>query len=219
VGRAQQARDDKASFHIVAPDRRLLERLIPLWEKECARHGLIPGTDPETPAPDGFERFGPLDVDALAATPFKADGSKTNATSIAFLFEYEGVRILFTGDGDEAKIVESIRPLAEAEGGRLRLDALKVPHHGSAGNISQKLLDLIDCPRYLISTNGDRHEHPDPVAMARILVHGGKQKELVFNYRDRAAIWDVPKLREKYGYTVTTASADQDGSITLNWAV
>ena len=143
---------------------------------------------PETPAPEGFEEFGPVDVDALAATPFRPDTSKTNASSIAFLFEFDGRRILFTGDGDDPRIVESLRPIARAEGGRLRLDALKVPHHGSAANISRELLELIDCPRYLISTNGERHGHPDPVAMARILVHGGESKELVFNYRRAAAL-------------------------------
>ena len=144
----------------------------------------------------------------------QSDTSKTNASSIA-LFEFDGRRILFTGDGDDPRIVESLRPIAEAEGGRLRLDALKVPHHGSAANISRELLELIDCPRYLISTNGERHGHPDPVAMARILVHGGESKELVFNYRGRAQLWDLPEFREKYGYTVLTAPAEDDGVVTL----
>ena len=149
---------------------------MPTWVQDCRDHGLIPGVDPRPPAPEGFEEFGPVDVDALAATPFRSDTSKTNASSIAFLFEFDGRRILFTGDGDDPRIVESLRPIAEAEGGRLRLDALKVPHHGSAANISRELLELIDCPRYLISTNGERHGHPDPVAMARILVHGGEAR-------------------------------------------
>jgi beta-lactamase superfamily II metal-dependent hydrolase len=217
VGRPQQPRKDNASFHIVAPERAALARLVPLWEKECRDHGLIPGVDPKPAGIEGFEQFGPVDVNALAETPFKADSSKTNATSIAFLFEFDGVRILFTGDGDDSRIVESLRPLAEAEGGRLRLDALKVAHHGSAGNISPDLLKMIDCPRYLFSTNGDRHGHPDPVAVARILVHGGDEKELVFNYRTRANLWDIPDLRNRFHYTVTTAPPDNDGIVTLTW--
>jgi uncharacterized protein (DUF849 family) len=52
--------------------------------------------------------------------------------------------------------------------------------------------------------------------MARILVHGGESKELLFNYRERAQIWDVPEFREKYGYTVLTAPADEDGMVTLS---
>jgi hypothetical protein len=217
VGRTPEPAGDGGMFQVVAPDRRLLERLAPTWVNECRANGLIPGVDPRPPAPEGFEVFGPVDVEALASTPFKPDTSKTNASSIAFLFEFDGVRILFTGDGDDPRIVQSLRPTAEAEGGRLRLDALKVPHHGSAANISKELLDLIDCPRYLISTNGDRHGHPDPVAMARILTHGGGSKELVFNYRERAEIWDVPELRAKHGYTVRTAPEDDDGTVTLTF--
>jgi len=204
-------------FHIVAPDRAALTRLVPLWEKECAENGLIPGVDPKPAGIAGFEQFGPVNVGELARTPFKADGSRTNATSIAFLFEFDGVRILFTGDGDDRRIVESLRPLADAEGGRLRLDALKVAHHGSAGNISPGLLTMIDCPRYLFSTNGDRHGHPDPAAVARILVHDAGEKELVFNYRARAELWDVPELRARFHYTVTTAPAENDGTVTLTW--
>jgi beta-lactamase superfamily II metal-dependent hydrolase len=216
VGREPETAGDGGLFRIVAPDRRLLDRLVPRWINECRDNGLIPGVDPRPPAPEGFEAFGPIDVDALAATPFSPDTSKTNATSIAFLFEFDGVRILFTGDGDDRRIVDSLRPIAEAEGGRLRLDALKVAHHGGAGNISRDLLELIDCSRYLISTNGQRHAHPDPVAMSRILVHGGESKELIFNYRQRAEIWDIPELRENFGYTVLTADEHEDGVVRLS---
>jgi hypothetical protein len=169
------------------------------------------------PAVPGFEHFGSVDVDALAATPFEPDPSKTNATSIGFLFEYKGVRILFTGDGDDRRLAASLRPLAAAEGGRIRIDALNVAHHGSDGNISKELFGLIDCRRYLISTNGARHGHPDDVAMARILKFGGTEKEIVFNYRSRALRWDVPNLKEEFGYTVLAPEEADDGFITVAW--
>jgi hypothetical protein len=215
IGRPFEIADDGSTFTLLSPDRPLLEALIGDWRDECEAEGLLPGRDPEEPPPKGFEDFGALDIEALADSAFERDPSKTNRTSIGFLFEHGGVRIMFTGDGDDPRLVESVRPLAEAEGGRLRLDALKVSHHGSRKNLSRDLLDLIDCPRYLISTNGDRHSHPDPVAMARILRYGGDQKELVFNYEDRAADWDVAAWRETYGYTVTRP--DPDGFVTLEW--
>jgi hypothetical protein len=207
--------DDGSSITLLSPDRALLEALIGDWKKECEANGLLPGKDPEEPPPKEFEGFGGDDIEALADTAFERDDSKTNRTSIGFLFEHGGVRIMFTGDGDDPRLVESVKPLAEAEGGRIRLDALKVSHHGSRKNLSRELLDLIDCPRYLISTNGARHSHPDPVAMARILKYGGYQKELVFNYQERAADWDVTAWKDTYGYTVRTP--DQDGSVTLEW--
>lgn len=217
VGHALDPFDEDTVLRILSPDRTQLERLVPLWVKECAAHGLIPGRDPVVP-PAGLESFGAVDIEALAATPFAADTSRTNATSIGFLFEYDGVRLMFTGDGDDTRLATSLAEHPEAKaGGRVRLDALKVAHHGSGGNLSRRLLDLIDCRRYLISTNGARHGHPDEVAMARILKYGGESKEICFNYRSRAALWDVSEWKEKYGYTVVMPPEEGDGFLTLTW--
>lgn len=211
--------DDGSTMDVLAPDRRLLESLIPTWKTKCQEAGLIPGVDPmERAATPGVEHFGAIDVDKLAATPFKRDGSPTNPTSIALLFEFEGTRIVFTGDADDPRLVASIRPRAEDEGGRLRINTLKVAHHGSSKNLSNELLGLLDCGRYLISTNGKIHGHPDDIAIARILKNGGAAKDLVFNYRDRAAPWDVDDLKQEFGYRVLTpAPADEDGFITVEF--
>jgi len=216
LGRPFEWFDDDSAIALLSPDRAQLSDLIETWERECSREGLIPGRNPEEPPPRGFEAFGRIDIEALAGSRFEADTSKTNRTSIGFLFEYDDVRLMFTGDGDDHRLVDSVRPLAEAEGGRLRLDALKVSHHGSRKNLSKDLLDLIDCKRYLISTNGKRHGHPDPVAIARILKYGGPQKELVFNYRSRAALWDLDGWRDTYHYSVAQPQPEQDGFMILN---
>ena len=171
-----------------------------------------------TPVVPGFEQFGgAVDVDALAAAVFRPDTSTTNLTSIGLLFEFAGKRIILTGDAADGRLVASLRPRAAAAGGRLHVDILKVAHHGSDHNLSKDLLDLLECDRYLISTSGARHAHPDDVTMARILKYGGRRKELVFNYRSRAAPWDVETLRQRFGYTVR-APADQqaDGFIEVD---
>ncbi|MFD3996027.1 MBL fold metallo-hydrolase [Streptomyces sp. NPDC058548] len=211
--------DDGSTMEVLAPDRRLLESLIDTWRTKCEEAGLIPGIDPMERQPEaGIERFGAIDVDALAAAPFRRDGSPTNPTSIGLLFEFEGTRIILTGDADDPRLVASLRPRAEAENGRLRIDALKVAHHGSAKNLSNNLLGLLDCGRYLISTNGSIHGHPDDIAIARILKNGGATKDLFFNYRERAANWDVPDLRDRFGYTVhAPAQDDEDGFITVEF--
>ncbi|MCX4978073.1 ComEC/Rec2 family competence protein [Streptomyces sp. NBC_00620] len=215
VGRELAWFDDGSTMDVLSPDRAQLERLAPAWVKECAKNGLIPGRDPdEIPPVPGFEHFGGVNVDQLAASVFKPDTSKTNISSIGLLFEFEDKRVVLTGDADDRRLVASIRPLAEAEGGRFHVDVLKVAHHGSDHNLSNELLDLIDCDRYLISTSGARHDHPNEIAIARILKHGGAEKELVFNYRDRAAIWDDARLKDRFGYTVTAPDRDaEDGFI------
>ncbi|MFG2385574.1 ComEC/Rec2 family competence protein [Streptomyces avermitilis] len=217
VGRELTWFDDGSTVDVLSPDRGQLESLAPDWVKECAKHGLIPGRDPdEIPLVPGFEHFGGVNVEELAARPFRPDTSKTNLTSIGLLFEFEGKRVILTGDADDRRLVRSIRPRAEAEGGRLHVDVLKVAHHGSDHNLSKDLLDLIDCDRYLISTSGARHDHPNAIAVARILKHGGANKEIVFNYRDRAAIWDVDSLKDRFGYTVTAPAPDaEDGFVSF----
>jgi hypothetical protein len=200
---------------VLSPDRSQLAKLAPDWATECAKQGLIPGRDP-VPEPPGFEAFGPVNVDVLAETPFVPDTSKTNLTSIGFLFEFEGKRIVFTGDADDRRLVSSLRARAVAEGGKLRLDALKVAHHGSDHNLSNELLEIIDCRRYLMSTSGARHGHPNNIAIARILKHGGASKEIAFNYRERAHLWDVDELKAKYGLTVVKPPPECDGFVTLN---
>ncbi|MFP3986027.1 hypothetical protein U9R90_00635 [Streptomyces sp. E11-3] len=211
--------DDGSTMEVLAPDRRLLESLIPTWKAKRQEAGLIPGVDPmEREEVPGIERFGVIDVDKLAAAPFKRDGSPSNPTSISLLFEFKGTRIVFTGDADDPRLVASVRPRAEGEGGRLRIDALKVAHHGSARNLSNELLGLLDCGRYLISTNGKIHGHPDDITIARILKNGGATKDLVFNYRERAANWDLGSLKREFGYRVLApAPADEDGFVTVEF--
>ncbi|WP_406865074.1 hypothetical protein ABZO31_33375 [Streptomyces sp. HUAS MG47] len=211
--------DDGSTMEVLAPDRRLLESLIGEWKAKCEQAGLIPGVDPvEREAMPGIERFGAIDVDELAAVPFKRDRSPTNPTSIGLLFEFDGTRIVLTGDADDPRLVASLRPRAEAEGGRLRVDALKVAHHGSEKNISNDLLGLLDCGRYLISTNGKVHGHPNDVAIARILKNGGESKELVFNYRERASNWEESSLQEQFGYRVSApAEGAEDGFVTVEF--
>ena len=52
-------------------------------------------------------------------------------SSIGFLFEFDSTRILFTGGDDVPRLVASRPPLSEHAGGRVHIDTLKVPHHGS----------------------------------------------------------------------------------------
>jgi beta-lactamase superfamily II metal-dependent hydrolase len=205
-----------ATLTMLSPDRDQLAALIPIWEKECAKEGLMPDKEAQEPLP-GFEWFGPVDVESLADEKFVADGSKTNPTSIGFLFEFDGIRLVFAGDGNDARLRASLQPLADAEGGRLRVDALKVSHHGSKANLSKSTLAILDCATYIISTDGSRHQHPDEVAMARILKYGGSPKEIAFNYLGRATNWRNPEWQAIYDYTLRYPEPDQDGYLTLAW--
>ena len=70
------------------------------------------------------------------------DSSITNLSSVMFLMEFEGKRILFTGDGLGNDILESLskkRLLDKVD----CIDILKVPHHGSERNVSKEFFETI----------------------------------------------------------------------------
>ncbi len=206
------------TLRLLSPDRDSLAALIPDWEAECRKAGLVPGARARADGPPpGLEQLGgPIDVDELAKVAFSPDGSKPNATSIAVLAEFAGKRVLLAADGGSKRLEDSIGPLAEAEGGRLALAAFKLPHHGSRYNLAPSLLDLVDCRTFLISSNGSYFNHPDPETIARIL-KSVRNAELVFNYRsDEALVWQDDDLIAKWRYRPIYPSEKENGSIAVN---
>jgi CHAT domain/Metallo-beta-lactamase superfamily len=147
---------------------------------------------------------GSLDLDDLAASGPTKDSSVPNLSSIAVLAEFGGRSVLLTGDAHADVLAASIRSLQESRGRageRLRLDALKLSHHGSANATTKELLDVVDCGEYLVPTDGSIFYHPDREAIARVVVHGGVEPRLHFNYRtDLNGFWDDADLKGRYGY-------------------
>jgi beta-lactamase superfamily II metal-dependent hydrolase len=156
-----------------------------------------------------------LDVDALVA-PTPTDPEPPNGSSIAFIAEWQGKRVLMGGDAHPGLLAASLAPLAESAGGRLPIDLLKLPHHGSRGNVTREVIDLLDCDDFLISTDGKRHGHPDPQAIARLLKFSpARTCTLRFNYRtSRTEPWDDAKLKAQHDYT--TEYGDPAGFLTIN---
>ena len=75
------------------------------------------------------------------------------------------------GDCYPHNVVDYLRRKGYSEQHPLRVDYVKVAHHGSLHNTSNELMDLIHCNHYIISTNGDKFGHPDREAFAHILCH------------------------------------------------
>lgn len=163
----------------------------------------IAGLEPEA---EGLQLPLSINVEALANSKFVGDKSVVNASSIAFLAELRGRAVLVGGDARPDVLQESIASLLSRRGtSRLRLDAFVVPHAGSKSNLSRELLALLDCDRYLFSTDGRAFNHPHRETVARIITYGRtsseRQPTLVFNYRSPANnIWADPELQQRYGY-------------------
>lgn len=90
-----------------------------------------------------------------------ADRSIPNLSSIMFLAEADGKTILFTGDGRGDHLLEGLEEAGLLEpGGSLHVDVLKVPHHGSARNVTREIFETVTADTYLISADG-KHGNPD----------------------------------------------------------
>jgi hypothetical protein len=200
---------------LLSPGDRELAALEPVWMKELAKAHLRPLDPDEIPAAPAseLERLSTLNVEELARKPFVADTSEPNGASIAFLAEFASRRVLLGADAHPGVIERSLRLLGYSEQNRLRLDLFKLCHHGSKANTSPSLLRLVDCTRFAISTDGTRHDHPDPETIARILVNDRTRKKILyFNVnQDHATIWDRPDLKAQYNYECVIPPEDAPG--------
>ena len=186
---------------LLSPTPAKLAAMQKVWKKEVEAAGMVPGVKPKKPPP-GFEILGggAINVEALAALQFHNDDAAANGSSIAVLAEYGGKRALLAADAHADTLTASIKALGN--GAPLKLDAFKIAHHGSAHNVSRDMLEAVDCRRFLLSTNGSYFNHPDRMAIARIIRYAD-QPELIFNYAsEETQVWDDQGLREQFGYTV-----------------
>ena len=128
-------------------------------------------------------------IEVLARRDFNEDDSPANGSSIALLFEYAGHKLLLAGDAHPNVLVEGLQRLGYSAQFPLELDALKLSHHGSRANTNDKLLGMIRCDRYLISTNGKTFNHPDKECLARVIWANQERPDTVlyFNYTGTAA--------------------------------
>ena len=93
-------------------------------------------------------------------------------------------------------------------------------HHGSENNLTRAVLEGIDCRRFIVSTNGTVHHHPDHQALLRILRYVPTRPELMFNCRaDTTRPWDEKKsdvTRKFQDYDTRFPTVPADG-LTLSF--
>jgi hypothetical protein len=156
-----------------------------------------------------------VDLQLLAEAASRKDSSKTNATSITLLAEWEGRRILLTGDAFAEDLTEALARLGNSQ--PVRLDLLKLPHHGSQQNLTRELVEAVWCPNWLFSTDGTTFRHPDAAAIARLL-NWGRQPRPMFGFNVPSQYnrwWDNDSWRGLFGYDV--AYGDDTNGLTISF--
>lgn len=190
-----------AKVRVLGPSRDRLLALLHDWQKTVADAEYTTGDTPTLLKRLKESRLRPLGVGsgALDEEPDDTlggggqreqgpDDTPANGSSIVFVLEVGRKKVLFTGDAHTQALRDGLDAALEG-GARLKLDAVKMPHHGSRGNWSADLLDRIDCRDFLFSSNGKHYDHPH-VEPILTLIEGVATPRLWFNYATKqTTVW------------------------------
>jgi len=131
---------DGATLTVVGPNAKSIEALRKKWKK----------------AIDKAKDTGSNAAVVAAYT----DRSVANLSSIAFMVECQGKRMLLTGDARGDRILKGMKGAGFLDGQRCNVDILKLPHHGSERNVKPEFFEKVWADHYVISANG-KHGNPD----------------------------------------------------------
>lgn len=216
-GHAVATRDDRNFFEVPAmpgyprirllsPTPERLAKLLPWWDKELERLRRRE-SNPEEEREATPSKF--PDLEALAAHKPRPDRSLTNGSSIAILLEHQGTSALLAADAFATDLFNSLLALAEhrhllTKDRRLchplRVNAFKLSHHGSRGNLKNELFGVVEAKDYIVCTDAG-HGLPNDEALARAVRYGGDVPALWFNYAtERNVRWADRGLQTKHTF-------------------
>ena len=176
-------------FHILGPTQKNLDRLKKVWADWERQH-----LEAEVTIDD---------YEALQAL----DSSITNLSSIMFLVESEGKKMLFywRRSWQRYNRITFRKENYWIHEGKLHVDILKVPHHGSERNVSEQFFDTVTADVYVISANG-RDDNPSFLTLKWIIENGQKLNQKITilatnkteNIEKAQQIYDPKKFQYKF---------------------
>ena len=215
---------------VLGPTRERLEGLQATWSddvQEALSEGKL---DHAAPGLEQLGREKPVepelnsweDLELLADTPSQADAAEANGSSICVMLQLGDQRVLLTGDAWAPDVIDGLQHWVESQklagseepttaSGRVPFDVVKLPHHGSEANLSDELIDAIECTRWVVSTSGAKFYHPDAAAMARLIrQRRSPRPHLIFNVPSEFnEWWTAGPWPQTFDYTTDTGSKSE----------
>ncbi|WP_164111990.1 MULTISPECIES: ComEC/Rec2 family competence protein [Sphingobacterium] len=173
-----------AELTILSPDQTTFDELKQKWKIEFKRY--IGGDPPEYVSDPSVKDAQTIEKLAAIkdAREDRGEHGLINRSSIAFLYEEDDKRLLMLGDSYPSVVLEAIRGGYSKEK-PLKVKYMKLSHHGSRKNYHTDLLNVVQCRRFIISSNGDnQYSIPDKEVLAKILMHPNrdKKKKIIFYF-------------------------------------
>lgn len=163
------------NIDIISPSKEILEKLYKEWPDLSEEYNKK--LEDITISTNKLSQIIRGSLLTLALADDKPDKSImddiVNSSSIAFIFTTFDISILFLGDAHPYLIQQTLSSKGYSKENKLKIDFVKVSHHGSKNNTTNALLDMLECNKFIISTNGgsSTHTHPDRETIARIIHH------------------------------------------------
>ena len=173
---------------VLIPTKDIQMEMLKHYRDYIEKEGLQDDPDLDEQVSFGrVQRDAALDLSELATKFRPTTTSFMNKTSIALRIRAEGKTILLLGDAEAKMITDSIAALGATEENPMKVDLIKMSHHGSKANINRLLFELTNCSKYLFTTNGGcgGAYHPDRQTIACIDAWARKKHNpiiLYFNY-------------------------------------
>lgn len=166
-------------LHVISPNATILKELVEKWSaNEILKTQII---EEEISGKVGKEIKELRSVEEiLSELEVVHDWKKdiVNASSIAFIAEYEKKSILFLADSNPDIVCEHLDFMGYTEANPLIAECVKLGHHGSKYNTTQNLLKRIKTNSFILSTNGTGpYYHPNRETIVRIAKYGRRINE------------------------------------------
>lgn len=153
---------------------------------------------------DKFLKENKDDKKTKAALASFTDTSVANLSSLVLLAEVGKKSMLLTGDARGDKVLQGLELVGLLKkGGKMHVDILKMPHHGSDRNIDPIFFRRITADHYVFSGNGE-HGNPERETLQMLLDESGDKKftiHLTYPIKEidgeREKDWNKEQQKEK----------------------
>jgi hypothetical protein len=153
---------------VLGPSAKRVEDLQKEWDEELRKHHVaVPAT-----AEGGIAAL--------------VDKSVANLSSIIVLAEGGGKRMLLTGDARGDDILEGLRAAGLLQQGKVHVNVLKLPHHGSIRNVDASFFATVTADHYVVSANG-KDGNPD-VETLKLIADARGSDEYAFCLTNRRGL-------------------------------
>jgi hypothetical protein len=123
------------------------------------------------------------DEKAIAKSAAFVDKSVFNLSSIVALVRQGARTILLTGDARGDDILDGLDEAGLLHNGKIHLDCLKVPHHGSANNATEGFFRSVTASNYVICSDGTDDNPDDEMLQMLQTARSGATYHIWFSYR------------------------------------